>query len=161
MPLSAATIALAGCSADTSRKFRHADNLPMFVAALAGYEHQDIAPVRIDSGRPVRIVSAHAVSAGSGMRIFGSIERVNLERPAPGAHLDVALVSANGKILARTKARYSQTMLEHHYRGGPKGAASFSAHLPSPPTHAHVEVIHHDAPMAVCHQTATRSTPAS
>jgi hypothetical protein len=117
---------------------------------MAGYEHTDLAPIRISSGRQVAIISAHAVRAGEQMRVYGQLKRVPLRHPVPQAHIDVRLVSASARVLAHAPAAYSQTMLEQRIRGGSVPSTGFSARLPLPPPGAHVEVIHHDESICAC-----------
>lgn len=141
---------LSGCGPESKRMWQHADSPFHFVAALAGYEHEDIAPIRKSGGRVVRIESAHAVRAGEQMRVYGTLKPVLFVSPVPDAHVDVHLVDANGKTLAHAAATYSQTFLQHRMRGGGESGTGFSARLPLPPPGAHVEIVHHDETVKKC-----------
>jgi hypothetical protein len=154
-------MAVSACSAETERKAADAESPFHFMAALAGHEHTHLVPVRVSSGRKVKIVSAHAVQDGPQMRVYGQLRRVILRDPVPEAHIDVRLVSASGKILAHAPATYSQTGLEQRNRGGVVPTTGFSAPLPLPPPGSHVEVIHHDESIRYCSGAGCKAPPRS
>lgn len=137
-----------GCASPIAQRAQRADGLLGFIFDQPG---ADIVPVERVQSHSGQVATAHATpDRRGGLRVSGLVRRNSIVQPRHGAHVDVFIVDARGKIIASTATDYLPRQIPRAIRGG-FGQSHYTARIPTlPPAGATVQVRFHSGRIAEC-----------
>lgn len=139
---------VAGCSSPLAQRAQRADGLIGFIFDQPG---ADIVAVERAPSPFGKVATAHATpDRNGGLRVSGLVRREGIVEPRYGAHVDILVLDARGKVMASTATEYLPREIPRPIRGsfGQSHYAARFSELPSPGST--VQVRFHAARLAEC-----------
>lgn len=149
-------LASTACTSPAWLRLQHSDGLFDFVL---GGERAEV-PVAVEkiSGGGGSIISAHVRAYGKDIFVSGLVGRLSLGDPPPGAHVDVIVLNAQGKVIEGVAENYLPRDIPHGQRGG-FAQSHYTARLAArPAADSTVKVAFHGVSKSKCEfEFASRS----
>lgn len=151
--VSAATV---GCSSPLAQRAQRADGLLGFIFDQPG---PDVVAVERLPSNVGQVATAHATrDQAGGLRVSGLVRRGSIVEPRYGAHVDVVILDAHGKLIASAATEYLPRQIPRPVRGG-FGQSHYSTRFAElPPPGSTVRVRFHSARLVEC-EHAHEGTP--
>jgi hypothetical protein len=148
----ALVIITSACTSTLAKRAQRADGLLGFIFDSPG---PDIVPVERVSRDGGRVTTAHATAAGNELRVAGIVRKADIVQPPIGAHIDVFVVDAKGRVTAGVATDYFPRPLRHSSsRYGPANS-HYSVLLPAiPAAGSTVRVVFHGISQSQCELSA-------
>lgn len=147
----ALVVILAGCSTTVARKAQHTEGLIAFLGALGRESDEVVIPIECVAGREGYIVTANVSTSEHGLVVHGLVRRMSFSDPAFGAHVDVLLLNARGKIIESVATSYWPQQIPHGSRNAfPQSRYSVPLITKTPPSGATLKVVFHDESKSSC-----------
>ena len=102
-------------------------------------------PVERVVGRDGYIATANVSTSERGLVVHGLVRRISFGDPAFGAHVDVLLLNAHGKLIESVATSYWPQQIPHGPRNAfPQSRYSLRLATKTPPAGATMKVVFHD-----------------
>jgi hypothetical protein len=140
--------AFTACTSPAWQRMQHADGLLDFVFGSDRAELQ-VAVEKV-SGGGGSITSAHVRAYGDKVFVSGLVGRQSPGSPPPGAHVDVIVLDAQGKVVEGIAETYLPRDIPHGQRSG-FAQSRYTARLAARPGNdSTVKVVFHGVPKSKC-----------